>query len=56
MGNYVSVKEAADALKCTRQEIVRRIWRGLMRAEKVGRIYIVPKSELRRLKRQAGKR
>ena len=55
MGNYISVKEVADALKCTRQEVVRKIWRGFIKAEKVGRAYIIPKSELRRLKRRVEK-
>jgi len=51
MGNYISVREASEILKCTRQEVVRKIWRGFIRAEKVGRSYIISKNEIARLKR-----
>jgi excisionase family DNA binding protein len=52
MSNYLSVKELAKILGCTRQEVVRRIWRGFIKAEKVGSFYIIPKKEVVRLKRQ----
>jgi excisionase family DNA binding protein len=52
MSNYISVKEASQILKCTRQEVVRKIWRGFIKAEKVGKIYIIPKTEITRLKRE----
>jgi len=52
MGNYISVKEASIILGCTRQEIVRRIWRRFIKAEKVGRIYIISKKEIARYKGQ----
>ena len=41
-----SVLEAARILKVTRQEVVRRIWRGFIKAEKVGKQYVITKREL----------
>jgi len=55
MSNYLSVKEVAQILGWTRQEIVRKIWRGFIKAEKVGKAYIIPKGEVNRLKRQKAK-
>jgi excisionase family DNA binding protein len=54
MSNYLSVKEAAEILHCTRQEIVRRIWRGFIKAEKVGNFYIISKTEITKVKKQRG--
>lgn len=50
MSNYISVKETAGILKCTRQEVVRKIWRGFIKAEKIGKVYIIPKSEIKKLR------
>jgi len=50
MSNYLSVKETAEILCCTRQEIVRRIWRGFIETEKVGKFYIISKNEVKRVK------
>lgn len=41
-----SVSEAAKLLKVTRQEVVRRIWRGFIKAEMVGKQYIISKKEI----------
>lgn len=56
MGNYISVKEASEILKCTRQEVVRKIWRGFIKAEKVGKVYIISKTEIGRFKKSQGKK
>ena len=53
---YLSVKETAQILGQTRQEIVRKIWRGFIKVERVGREYIVPESEVKRLKKSRGKK
>jgi len=55
MSNYLSVAELAKLLHCTRQEVVRKIWRGFIKAEKVGKFYIIPKSEVARLKGKKNK-
>ena len=34
----------------TRQEIIRRIWRGFIKAEMVGKQYIITKREVERIK------
>ncbi len=46
-----SVPEVAKMLGVSRQEIVRRIWRGFINAEKVGRDYIITKREVEKLKK-----
>lgn len=51
MSIYISVKEASEILKCTRQEVVRRIWRGFIKADKIGKVYVIPKSEIKKLKK-----
>lgn len=56
MSKYISVKEASQILKCTRQEIVRKIWRGFIKAEKVGKAYIIPKPEIEKLKKLRGEK
>lgn len=56
MGDYLSVKEVAQILGQTRQEVVRKIWRGFIKAEKVGKAYIIPKKEALRLKKSRGKK
>ena len=43
---YVSVAQAAELLGITRQAVLKRIRGGRLRATKVGRSYIVPRSEL----------
>ena len=50
MKDYMSVKEAAEILKCTRQEVVRKIWRGFIKAERIGKIYIIHKKEISKLR------
>ena len=37
--------ELAKILGVSRQEVVRRIWRGFIKAEKVGKQYVIFKSE-----------
>lgn len=56
MSDYISVKEASEILKCTRQEVVRKIWRGFIKAEKVGKVYIITKGEVEKLKKSRGKK
>ena len=56
MRNYISVTEASQILKCTRQEVTRKIWRGFIKAEKVGKTYIIRKDEIARLKREQKKK
>ena len=43
-----SVSEAAKILGVTRQEVVRRIWRGFIKAEMVGKQYIISRGEMQR--------
>jgi len=38
--------ELAGLLKVSRQEVVRRIWRGFIKAEMVGKSYIITKAEV----------
>ena len=38
--------ELADMLGISRQEVVRRIWRGFIKAELVGKSYIITKAEV----------
>ncbi|MDP8289785.1 MAG: helix-turn-helix domain-containing protein [Candidatus Susulua stagnicola] len=52
MKDYMSVKEASEILNCTRQEIVRKIWRGFIKAERVGKAYIIHKKEIDKLKKK----
>ena len=40
-----SPTELAELLKVSRQEVVRRIWRGFIKAEMVGKSYIITKAE-----------
>lgn len=47
-----SVTEVAKILGVTRQEIVRRIWRGFIKAEKVGNQYIITNEEVRKALKQ----
>ena len=44
-----SVPELAKIIGVTRQEIVRRVWRGFIRAEMVGNQYIITKKEALRV-------
>jgi len=46
-----SVPELAKILGVSRQEIVRRIWRGFIKAEKVGKQYIITKKEADKARR-----
>ena len=41
-----SPTELAKLLSVTRQEIVRRIWRGFIKAEMVGKSYVITKAEV----------
>ena len=41
-----SPTELAEILGVTRQEIVRRIWRGFIKAEMVGKSYVITKAEV----------
>ena len=38
--------ELAELLGVSRQEIVRRIWRGFINAEMVGKSYVITKAEV----------
>ena len=38
--------ELAELLGVSRQEVVRRIWRGFIKAEMVGKSYIITKAEV----------
>jgi len=44
-----SASELAKILGVTRQEIIRRIWRGFIKAEMVGKQYIITKKEVERM-------
>ena len=46
-----SATELAKILGVTRQEIIRRIWRGFIKAEKIGHQYIITQSEVKRVKK-----
>lgn len=48
MEGYVSLAQAAERLKITRAVVWRHIKAGDIAAERVGRIYIVPESEIER--------
>ena len=41
-----SPTELAELLNVSRQEIVRRIWRGFIKAEMVGKSYVITKAEV----------
>ena len=41
--------ELAKILGVTRQEVIRRIWRGFIKAQKVGNQYIITKDEAKRV-------
>jgi excisionase family DNA binding protein len=41
--------ELAKILGVSRQEVIRRIWRGFIKAEKVGNQYIITKKEALRV-------
>jgi excisionase family DNA binding protein len=41
--------ELAKLLGVSRQEVIRRIWRGFIKAEKVGNQYIITKDEAMRM-------
>ena len=47
--------ELAKLLGVTRQEIIRRIWRGFIKAEKVGRQYIILRKEVEKILKEKGK-
>ena len=42
---FYSVTELADLLKVSRQAISDRIRRGTLEAQKVGKVYVIPKYE-----------
>ena len=48
--------ELAKLLGVTRQEIIRRIWRGFIKAEKVGHQYIITRKEVLRILKDEGKK
>jgi len=51
-----SPTELAKLLGVTRQEIVRRIWRGFIKAEMVGKSYVITKAEVNKaIKEQKAK-
>lgn len=52
MTGYLSVKEAADRLGVVDSRIRQLILAGQIEAEKVGKLSIIPTSEITRLRRQ----
>jgi len=44
--------ELAKMLKVSRQEIIRRIWRGFIKAEKVGHQYIITSQEVEKAQKK----
>ncbi len=44
--NYYSVTEAAKVLDITREAVLKRIHAGKLKAERIGHIFAIPKSEL----------
>ena len=51
-----SPTELAKLLGVTRQEVVRRIWRGFIKAEMVGKSYVITKAEVNKaIKNQKAK-
>ena len=47
---YYSTDEAAKMLRWTRQEIVRKIWRGQIKAKKLGRKYLIHYKQIEKYK------
>jgi len=48
--------ELAGILGVSRQEVIRRIWRGFIKAEKVGNQYIITKTEVNKAVKEQRKR
>ena len=46
MKNLFTPTELSKILNVSRQEVIRRIWRGFIKAEKVGNQYIITKVEV----------
>lgn len=44
--DYVTVKEAAQLMKVSKQEIHRRIYMGKIKAVKFGKMFFIPRTEL----------
>ena len=44
--NYLSVTEASELLGITREAVLKRIHAGKLKAERIGHIFAIPKSEL----------
>jgi excisionase family DNA binding protein len=54
--NLYTPTELSKILKVSRQEVIRRIWRGFIKAEKVGNQYIITKAEVNKaIKNQKAK-
>lgn len=49
---YISVKELAEILQISRIAVFKKIKKGQIKAEKIGRNYIIPKNELKFLIRK----
>ncbi len=52
---YMTTDELAAHLGFSRQEIVRKIWRGQIKAEKMGKIYLIDKKDILNLKKKGQK-
>lgn len=50
LSEYLTTTQVAKFLGVTRQEVTRKIWCGTLKAEKVGDIYLILKSEVKRIK------
>lgn len=46
ISQYVTVKQAAELMKISRQEVHRRIYMGKIKAIRIGKIFLIPRTEL----------
>ena len=51
LGDYAAVSQAAEIRGVSRQAILELITRGRLRAERVGRSWLIPKSALRNFRK-----
>jgi excisionase family DNA binding protein len=45
--DFVTVSQAAKIMKCSRQEVHRRILMGKIKAVKMGKMFLIPKEDLK---------
>ena len=48
LDQYLTSREASKLLNNTPQEVCRKIWRGILKADLKGRTYLIHKSEIER--------